>query len=273
MPIRIDCPRCKQSLSVPSRMAGSYANCPRCKGRFWVPQEKAKESVPLGAAGDAARSVAGPGRTPAPPPADPQTVAEPRGRDGGSTRPSGTAEPPPETPVPPPPPPKRAKKVARFITAEAAKSTLKVAEDGKLPELRLEDVANVQAKQEKGASLNPLVMLGLICMSLVLSVVLLFVDLEPQGPSNAEQRAHARHVIEEEFFADLNSPEPRKAYQIYLREAQRAHSRGDVATERRLYCKVLDLLRAERGRFEGLTGSPGRDKKLEEQISTLLSEE
>ena len=122
--------------------------------------------------------------------------------------------------------------------------------------------------------MNPLVMLGLLCMSLVFSVVLLFVDLEPRGPSNAEQRAHARHVIEEEFFADLNSPEPRKPYQIYLREAQRAHSRGDGTTERQLYRKVLDLLRTERARYDdGVTGSPGNDKKLEEQISILLSED
>ncbi|MCX7428253.1 MAG: hypothetical protein NTW96_21820, partial [Planctomycetia bacterium] len=58
-----------------------------------------------------------------------------------------------------------------------------------------------------------------------------------------------------------------------LREAQRAASRGDRAGERRLYRQVLDLLRAERDRFDkGLTGSRDRDKKLEELISVMLRE-
>ena len=33
------CPRCQQPLSVPNKLAGSYANCPRCQGRFWISKD------------------------------------------------------------------------------------------------------------------------------------------------------------------------------------------------------------------------------------------
>ena len=39
MAVRAQCPRCKQSLSVPNKLAGSYVSCPRCQGRFWVSKD------------------------------------------------------------------------------------------------------------------------------------------------------------------------------------------------------------------------------------------
>ena len=53
MAVRTQCPRCKQPLSVPNKLAGSYASCPRCQGRFWV----SKDAPPDPPAGD---SVGGP---------------------------------------------------------------------------------------------------------------------------------------------------------------------------------------------------------------------
>ncbi len=51
MPVKTQCPRCKQPLSVPSKLAGSYANCPRCQGRFWIskdaPADAGSDSVNL----------------------------------------------------------------------------------------------------------------------------------------------------------------------------------------------------------------------------------
>jgi hypothetical protein len=61
-------------------------------------------------------------------------------------------------------------------------------------------------------------------------------------------------------------------YQILLRDAQQAYSRGDHRAQRDCYGKVLDLLRAERGSEEkGLTGSRSKDKELEEALLVLLS--
>jgi len=51
-----------------------------------------------------------------------------------------------------------------------------------------------------------------------------------------------------------------------------AHSRGDFKAEHNCYRKVLLMLHAERDVYErGLTGSPTRDKELEEAIAVLLS--
>ena len=49
----------------------------------------------------------------------------------------------------------RRKKVARFITAEAAQSTLRPAADGKLPDLQLEEGAAQQKPQAGQQSMNP----------------------------------------------------------------------------------------------------------------------
>jgi hypothetical protein len=43
MPIKLDCPRCKQSMAVPRRKIGGYVLCPRCKGRLWVPDGATEE--------------------------------------------------------------------------------------------------------------------------------------------------------------------------------------------------------------------------------------
>lgn len=103
--------------------------------------------------------------------------------------------------------------------------------------------------------------------------MLFLVDVNPAPPPQNQAKWAARRVIEEEFFSNLDSPAPRDRYQIYLRDAQRAYARGDRVTERKLFRQVLDLLRAERGPFDTITGTPSRDKRLEEQIVILLRED
>ena len=184
----------------------------------------------------------------------------------------------PTSPAPPAQPPRQRKKVARFITAEAAQSTLNLAENGQLPELQLQESMQAKAKQEKGVTVHPLVLLGLLCLSVVTSVLLVLYEPEQGTSSQSAAKERARFVIMDEYFADeehftLDNPPPLEPYQVYLREAQRAYSRGDRETERRLYRRVLHLLRAERSDFEGVTGSPRSDKRLEEQITILLSDE
>jgi hypothetical protein len=167
-----------------------------------------------------------------------------------------------------------AKKVAHFITTEAAQSTIKPAADGKLPELRLHEGREAEVSKEKGGGLNPLLLLGAICLSVGLCVVLLLVDVDSQDSANVAQKQRAREVLDKEWYLANEDPsKPLMRYQTLLRQSQQAHSRGDRGTEHRLYRKVLDMLRAERGKTEkGLTGSPARDKTLEDQISILLSD-
>jgi len=247
MQITVACPRCKQSIAVADKLAGSYATCPYCSGRFWIAENADDDSPQPGPAPMATPPSTAP--SPAAPPAKPMIPAMAK-----------------------PMIPAAAKNVARFVTAEAAESTLNLAENGKLPELRLEEATKAKSQQD-GVSVNPLVFWALICLGMVSSVVLILLPPEQEPASHSLQQAEARGIIERDYFADLDSPAPREPYQILLREAQRAYARGNRDAERRLLHRVLDLLRAERSGFEGITGTPTRDEILSEQITILLSDD
>ena len=296
MPITLDCPRCKQPLSVPAKKVGSYVNCPRCNGRFWVPESAAKEPYPprtpapppAGNPGPLAGMAAPPGLVPLAdslpplgPPGTPPGKSSVHAPQGFVTPfappPAAPAQPGPAAPAPgmrisSPPPAQVApsgRKVARFITIEASTSNLALAEDGKLPELRLQEGQQTEAKKQ-GSGMNPLLLIGLLCLSVAMSIVLVFMGDAPGGSSVNQDKAHARFEIEDKFFfTERNAPvEP---YQKLLREAKQACSRGDRRTEKECYRKVLDMLRVERGEFDrGLTGSRSRDAELEGYVTILL---
>jgi len=174
----------------------------------------------------------------------------------------------PATPQAPPGP-----KVARFISAEAARSTLKLAEDGQLPELHLRDGDQQEKTHEKSKSVRPLVRICVLSLSVLLSIAMVLMDTGPQSASKSQLRDEARQLIEENYFGSPQGKTPLEPYQKLLREAQREYDRGDYKAERELYREVLKLLRAERGLTErGLTGSQTRDKELEKQISLLLDD-
>ncbi len=309
MPIRIDCPRCQAHLQLPSKSAGGYVHCPQCQGRIWVPKEAVAAAPAAATAGSSAggppavnapptvRPAAPPGTVPlrkpaatAAPPApaavpvpSPVPVA-PSARPPAQPKSAAAAEPkPPQKPprpsaiakVAPPATPAvpQTKKVARLITAQAADSTLQLAPDGKLPDLHLDDRGS-QMSNAKSKSVNPWVLLGLLAASIVFSVALVLVPMGSSGGASREKKAAMRERIESEYFGSSN-PESNadlEPYQILLRDAQRAYTRGDHKTERRDYVRVLEMLRAERSGYEkGLTGSRTRDRELEEALSVLLS--
>jgi hypothetical protein len=195
MPIKLDCPRCQRPLAVPAKFAGSYSVCPLCQSRFWVPELAASGAAPLPA-----------------PPASTDVV------------PPGAVVPAPATPPP--------RKVARFIPSEAADSALKLADDGKLPELRLGDVPDSSVKEKKGSGTNPLLLFGLLSLSVVSSLVLLLAPDSSTDGSQSADKLKARQIIAEQYFSDLDQV-PREPYQILLREARLAYSRGDLEEERR----------------------------------------
>jgi len=166
------------------------------------------------------------------------------------------------------------RKVARFIVAEASDSTLQLAADGKLPELHLEEGTAKEKLAAASASMNPLILVGGLCAAAVLWGVLILTLMQSPTVSGSAQKDQARFQIETKFFGSGNIEDKSlQPYQKLLREAQRAHTSGDKKTEHSDYRQVLDMLRAERGTHEkGLTGSPERDKELEDAISVLLSE-
>jgi hypothetical protein len=170
-----------------------------------------------------------------------------------------------------PPPPAAGRPggaVARFIPAEAAQSKLKPADDGKLPGLQLHESAD-GGRQAKAQGTNPLVLIGVLCLSVVSTMVIVFSNSSTPDRSSDDERVKARTQISRDYFTELDN-QPLKPYEIYLRDAQQAHVRGDKKTERAMYHKVLELLRAERLPGESLTGTVQRDKELEDCLVTLL---
>jgi len=161
------------------------------------------------------------------------------------------------------------RKVARFIAAESAQSTIQLAADGQLPSLQLIEAGKTVAETTKGSSMNPLLVLGAIAASFCVSVMLLTTDFNSSG---GEQKLNEARQQLETYYKGQRGP--LAPYQIHLREAQQAYSRGAFKTARDHYRKVLDQLHVEGGdRFHGLTGTPASDKRLEELLSILLNQD
>ncbi len=302
MAIKLDCPRCKKPLSVPSKKIGRYVNCPRCSGRFWVPENAARggtagdvsapggpAAAPPEAAGQLpatistgdAHTVSPGGVVPEPPagqntPVEGNTSAASAGGGGGGGG-GWQIVPPSEPPAGPTPavqPPGWGQKTARFVSAEAAQSTLKLAEDGNLPELHLLEGERKAKEEEKSSTVTPLVLFGLLAISVALSIGLVWFNA---GPPQSGLQEDARGKVEDRFFP--RQGEDPLEYQEYLMQAQRAHSRGNHEIERKAYQKVLDLLRQERPPYIerdkpwSVTRNPQDDEDLKDLISTLLSDD
>ncbi len=167
-------------------------------------------------------------------------------------------------------PPSPARKTARFIAPEAANSTLEVAEDGKLPELALRDSNRKSKPRNESTTINPLVLFLVLASSVVMSVFLVMMDSSPADESLARQKARARQAIERDFLPPPGEETP-EVYESLLREALLEHSRQNYRQERRLYRRVLALLRAELpDAHDGVTGSRYRDQELEQWLTVLL---
>jgi hypothetical protein len=155
--------------------------------------------------------------------------------------------------------------------------------DGQLPELQLVEQQEARRKKGVGTPATQWGWLLLVSASLILTVLMLMVDVGDTGPSDSQPQEYARQRIKQAYLGDED--EPLQQYQRYLREAQLAHSRGDTASERAYYRRVLRLLRAEHHEHdpdrEGVTGqryeSPNdrslrSDQELERLLTILLKD-
>lgn len=248
MPVKFRCPECHRLIAVPNKMVGKTINCPHNGCLVEVRADQVDHShggngasshlsVPVKLAEDSHAA---------------QELAE------GASSVSRTATTGQWL----------RRNVARFIPGGAGGSSATLAADGRLPELKLQEG---QARRSTGdaEATNPLVMAGVLCLSFVMSAALLLVDFD--APAGNRQQAQARQRLPE-FYQE--SQGPLLPYQQYLRDAQRAHSRGDVQTERQMYRKVLQLLRAEgRSRYASVTRTPSEDRELERLLAILMMEE
>jgi hypothetical protein len=290
MPFNLTCPTCKQTLIVPSKRAGTYATCPSCKGRLWVPVGGASNGAPSGElrTPDPAVKSSDPGSGSgngqggwSPPLAAGSPLA---GVRVAQAAPAAAGPVPPAPPAPPPPPAVApvpplvtGRRTARFVSTAAPSTGIQPAADGKLPELQLEDASRTVEAKAKGKAVSPLVLFSILSLSVALSIAAVLIDFNAPSASRSQRKADVRRAIEAQYFplaAEHGAVKAPERYQLYLAEATRAYARGDRPTERRMYSRVLDLLRTERDKFQrGLTGSRERDKQLEALITVLLTDD
>jgi len=162
------------------------------------------------------------------------------------------------------------RKVAKFITDAGGEPLVRLGEDGHLPELSLEDAGKRGKKtaEDGDSGGNPALVIVALGGSVLLSVLMLLFDMGGFD-NNASSIRQAREEIQR-FYGEEGKQI--RQYQIHLRQARQAWSRGDRAGERREYLKVLGMLRAEGNErsFSGVTGNRDEDRALEELIGTLL---
>jgi hypothetical protein len=242
MPVKFRCPECHRLIAVPNKMVGKTINCPH---NGCLVQVRADQVVSQGGNGAASHFSIPVKLTEETRDLDETDARETTVQTGQWLR----------------------RNVARFIPGGGGPSAT-LAADGRLPELKLQEG---QARRPAGdaEATNPLVMVGVLCLSFVISIALLLVDFD--SPSGNSQQVLARRRLAE-FYQQTEGP--LAPYQQYLRDAQRAHSRGDEQTERQMYRRVLQLLRAEgRSRYASVTATPSEDRELEKLLATLMSEE
>src|SRR5205085_10831757 len=102
--------------------------------------------------------------------------------------------------------------VARFITDGPGDPLVKLGEDGHLPELNLTEGEHRRKRQAEKSQSNPLLLVGAIALSFLMSLLVLFVDFGSIGVSTTS-KAQARREITEYFGGEKEPPKP---YQLSL---------------------------------------------------------
>jgi len=182
----------------------------------------------------------------------------------------------------PPAAPPLTRKVARLVTADSAQSTFKLAADGQLPHLQLQEADSKEKSQGKSRSIPPLVMIGAWVLSVAFTVAIVMISSDNDDPSFTSQtKSDAMRAIEKDFFGNPERGEL-LPYQFLLREARQARAGGDYKAERHFYQQVLKLLHTEtwdgsasasQARLgKGITGSTRNDRELEKLILIVMGD-
>jgi FHA domain len=172
--------------------------------------------------------------------------------------------------------PRKRSHVARFLSDRSGEPLVKLGEDGQLPALELTELSEDRPRErrETTQSSNPLLLYAVLGFSFVMSLGLLLLSPDMGGPESASEKSAARAVVREFLGGGEGSFEP---YQQLLRKALVDHSQGDLASERRHYRMVLEMLNSAdiRSDLNGLTGEqtgrgPAGDDELRGALEVLL---
>jgi hypothetical protein len=282
--LQVHCPYCKRPVSAPVAMVGQRIMCPSCRAEILL--NPSALLVPAGAArGGSESASAPPPAAPLPPPVSayqqlppvPPPAAAPAQKPltpyvvpvpPPSAAPQAVPQAPPASAPAPPP---VGSNTAKFLAAAPQGPAISSTSDGKLPTLQLADSPDAKAAQAEGQSQPVPLWLALLLVvgSTVISLLLVTHDFDGSQAAATTKAQALRQLTA--FYGDELTP--LRPYQVHLREAQLAHSRGDYTAQRDRYRRVLALLRAEgRSQFEGLTGTPGGDAELARLLAILLAD-
>ena len=239
---RIGCPYCGKQLNVPPELVGKKVACPRCANRFRF--EEGTELEPSSSV-----EVAPPNPDLFPPTA-------PAARRPASSTDDSTVPKPPKQDA------QSDYQTARFIKRDANATKVKLGADGRLPHLALATQEKRPDTADESKSTNSWVLVTILCMSVLLSVLILVID-EPFVGASADEKAEARKAI-----LQIYDQAPAGEIRDLLARAQQAYNQGDRAQERECYRQLLDLLNREDAPKYG--GFSGEDNKLKELVSELL---
>jgi len=286
MPQTVKCPRCGKELIAPDELIGKVAACPQCHEPIPITGSIRGSTPPSTTNSPTMATVA----TNLPPTAAPTAAVLPPPPDVRRSNPILAT-----MPVTAPPEPRSAQPVAvviansapaqlagprlattaRFITADPTDTRINLGADGRLPELRLDESQDIDRAATPVRSANPLILVGVLGVSFVMSAVLLFLDTETRK-SESQRRADARRELEVNY---TQSSKGLEKYQAELRSALQSHNRRKYDEERKHYRRVIQMLRAEDvDPLKGLTGirrgeAPPSDEHLESLLSELLKSE
>ena len=228
----------------PTEKPVDTSNCAHCKGRLWVPKDAAADETPVEtvtiSAGSSQSVVS------MEPPKSPLNLPV-RGVQSAVTPLSVQAIPTPLVPVQPP---VTRNKVARFIAAEAAGLNFEVGRRWQAARVASgRRLCRAEGGTEPAIGQTPLVMVGVLTISVVLSIVLALVDVDSSPVSGSKKKGprcgqrDSRTII---LAWETSTAKRLEPYQI--RAPRGSPGRTVAVTTKpsgRGYRKVLDMLRAE----------------------------
>lgn len=150
------------------------------------------------------------------------------------------------------------RRVARFITDRPGETLVRLGEDGQLPELKLSEGSSRTTEDASQGQNSPMVLYAVLGLSLVMSLGMLLLDAGSQSGAT-QRRERARMLITRYYGTEEDNLEP---WQLLLRDARLAHSRGDRNAEQSAYRQVLEMLSSEDAErsLNGLTGARSIDE-------------